>query len=129
MNTRRISEITRFFIKNIISLTKNNGKKNINKTVITDVTLNTAEAFFDGIPLPELSDLAKQCYHGIKCTIDQYGFLVFHSTSNSGKTVFKTQMYIDETTGKLVGNIIHYPGQWKSSADKFVELFNNKYKN
>lgn len=86
------------------------------------------EELFDGITLSELSELAKQCYHGIKCTIDKYGFLVFHSTSNSGKTNFHTQIKLDET-GKLINLGGHYPGQWKSSGDTFAELFNKKYKN
>lgn len=108
-------------------LLHNKGNSKTVEKVVTKVA-EEPEELFDGIPLSELSELAKQCYHGIKCTIDKYGFLVFYSTSNSGKTKFHTQMALNEA-GKLINLGGHYPGQWKSSADTFAELFNKKYKN
>ena len=81
------------------------------------------EKVFAGIPLSKLSDLAKQCYHGISCTIDQWGFLVFNHKSNRGHKTLHAQMMIDEA-GKLINLGGHYPGQWWSSADAFAELAN-----
>ena len=103
-------------------------KKIIDATVkVTKDAVKEPEVTFDGIPLSKLNELAKQCYHGIKCTVDKDGFLVFHSFSRSGKTKFHTQMMLDEA-GKLENLGGHYPGQWKSAADEFVKLFNKTFK-
>lgn len=53
--------------------------------------------------------------------------MIFHSSSNSGKTKFHTQLVIDEL-GKLVNLGGHYPGQWWSSADEFAKKVNEAFK-
>lgn len=101
----------------------------LKKDSVSDVTKFTSEAVtepekeFAGIPLSKLSELAKEVYHGLTCTIDQYGFLVFHSKSNRGHQTFQTQMKLDEA-GKLINLGGHYPGQWRSSADEFAQKAN-----
>ncbi len=77
-----------------------------------------------GVPLSELNKLAQTVYHGKYCKVDQYNFLVFYYTSNSRKTSFSAQCEIDEN-GRL-RRLPHgyYPGQWRDSADDFVEKAN-----
>ena len=95
--------------------------------VIKPATKVVQEETFGGVPLSEFNKIAKQCFHGIRCSIDQEGFLIFHSSSNSGKTKFHTQLVIDEL-GKLVNLGGHYPGQWWSSADEFAKKVNETFK-
>lgn len=119
-----------------------NIKKSVNPAVgigallkrnsISDVT-NVAskviiepEKAFCGVPLSKLNELAKQIYHGLSCTIDQCGFLVFHSKSNRGHQTSHTQMELDQT-GKLLNLGGHYPGQWWSSADEFAKKANELF--
>ncbi len=85
------------------------------------------EKCFSGVPLSKLTELAKQIYHGLYCTIDQWGFLVFHYKSNRGHQIFHTQMTLDEA-GKLVNLGGHYPGQWWSGADEFAKRANEVFK-
>lgn len=87
-------------------------------------TVKGKEDYFGGIPLSEFNMIAKQCYHGIKCTVDQWGFLVFHHKSNRGHQTIRVQMKMNDS-GELVNLGGYYPGQWKSTADDFVELVNN----
>ena len=77
-----------------------------------------------GVPLSELNKLAQTVYHGKYCKVDKYNFLVFYYTSNSRKTSFSAQCEIDEN-GRL-RRLPHgyYPGQWRDSADDFVEKAN-----
>lgn len=113
----------------VLVLKDNKSKKQLLDTTAKAVkdAVKELEVMFDGIPLSKLNEIAKQVYHGIKCTVDQYVFLVFHSTSRSGKTKFHTQMMLNDE-GKLVNLGGHYPGQWRSAADEFVELFNKRFK-
>lgn len=89
------------------------------------------EKCFSGVPLSKLNELAKQIYHGLYCSTDQWGFLVFHHKSNRGHQTFHTQMTLDEV-GKLINLGGHYPNQWWSGADEFAkranEMFNFKNK-
>lgn len=89
-----------------------------NKSINGDVIEKIEEETFRGIPLSKLNQMAKECMNGIKCTIEN-GFLVFHSTSNSGKTHYHTQMLIDKA-----GNVTHigvrYPNQWLRGEDQFA---------
>lgn len=85
-----------------------------------------AEEAFAGVPLSKLSNLAKEVYHGLKCSIDQCGFLVFHYKSKRGHQIFHTQMSLDEV-GKLISHGGHYPGELWSSADEFVKRANEKF--
>ena len=85
------------------------------------------EKCFSGVPLSKLTELAKQIYHGLYCTIDQWGFLVFHYKSNRGHQIFHTQMTLDEA-GQLVNLGGHYPGQWWSGADEFAKRANEVFK-
>ena len=72
----------------------------LKKNSVSDVTnfasetVTESEKAFAGIPLSKLNELAKKVYHGLSCTIDQYGFLVFHSKSNRGHQTFHTQIVI-----------------------------------
>ena len=70
--------------------------------------------------------MAKQIYHGLYCTIDQWGFLVFHYKSNRGHQTFHAQMTLDDA-GKLVNLGGHYPGQWWSGADEFAKKANELF--
>ena len=114
------------FSKFLSSLFKSttSAQKVIKPVTVTKVV---QEETFGGVPLSELNKIAKQCFHGIRCTVDQEGFLIFHSSSNSGKTKFHTQLVIDEL-GKLVNLGGHYPGQWWSSADEFAKKVNETFK-
>lgn len=80
-----------------------------------------------GVPLSELSALAQTVYRGKSVSVDKYGFLVFHYTSNSGKTRFRAQCELGEDgrLRRLPHN--YYPGQWKDSADDFVEMANQRF--
>lgn len=100
------------------------------KTVKNKAIIDTVEEIketFGGVPMEKLNELAKTVYHGVKVVIDEYGFLVFHYKSNSGKTTHKAQMEINEL-GQLVNLGGHYHNQWKSSADDFVKIANDKLK-
>lgn len=108
-------------------LLKGNSKTASKVVKVVTETVKEPEQTFGGIPLSQLNELAKQCYHGISCTIDQWGFLVFHHKSNRGHQTFHIQMMIDET-GKLISLGGHYPGQCKSTADTFTELVNKTFK-
>ena len=81
------------------------------------------EQYYKGVPLSKLDELAKQIYHGLHCTIDQWGFLVFHYKSNRGHTILHPQMTLDEA-GKLINLGGHYPGRWWSGADEFAKRAN-----
>lgn len=100
-------------------------KNSMPKVVASAVT--EPEETFGGITLSELNDLAKNIYHGLRCTLDQWGFLVFHSKSNRGHQTFHTQMTLDDA-GKLINLGGHYPGQWWSSADEFAKKANELFK-
>ena len=103
--------------------------KGSNSQVVKSSTQITPkpEKLFAGVPISQLTKLAKKVSHGLYCTIDQWGFLVFHSKSNRGHQTFHTQMTLDET-GKLINLGGHYPGQWCSSADEFVKQANEIFK-
>ena len=133
---RLFDEVITIKIKNVIAtiagligtataicLLKNSTKT----TSISPKSTVEPEKLFAGIPLSKLSELAKQIHHGLYCTIDQWGFLVFHSKSNRGHQTFHTQMTLDET-GKLINLGGHYPGQWWSSADEFAKKANEVFK-
>lgn len=92
---------------------------------VQDVILEP-EKHFKGVPLSKLTELAKQIYHGLYCTIDQWGFLVFHYKSNRGHQTFHTQMALDKA-GKLINLGGHYPGQWWSGADEFAKSANEMF--
>lgn len=80
-----------------------------------------------GVALSELSKLAKNTYRGRYVTVDQYNFLVFHYTSNSGKSKYMAQCFVDEN-----GKLAHCPqwyhsGQYRDSSDEFVEKANRQF--
>ncbi len=80
-----------------------------------------------GVALCELSRLAQTVYHGKYVKVDKYNFLVFYYTSNSNKTKFSVQCHLDEN-GRLE-RMTHnyYPGQWRDSADSFIEEANRHF--
>ena len=100
-------------------------KKGLSPTSVKVVqeVIPEPEQYYKGVPLSKLDELAKQIYHGLHCTIDQWGFLVFHYKSNRGHTILHPQMTLDET-GKLINLGGHYPGQWWSGADEFAKKAN-----
>ena len=89
-------------------------------------TNEVTEKAFSGIPLSKLTELAKQIYHGLYCSIDKSGFLVLHQNSNRRHQTFHTQMTLDET-GKLINLGVHYPGQRWSGADEFAKRANELF--
>ena len=79
------------------------------------------------VPLSELSKLAQTTYRGRYVKVDQYGFLVFHYTSNSGKTKQSIQCELSEDGLLRAMPHGYYPGQWRDSSDDFIEKVNQKY--
>lgn len=110
--------------KFLLGLFENTSSVNPVTSVPPDLLVVKA---FGGVPLSKLDELAKSVYHGIGATIDEYGFLLFHYVSKSGKTKYHAQMQINEA-GKLV-NLFSgtYLGQWRSSADEFVKKANEVF--
>lgn len=103
-------------------------KRSSSRTInVAQKVVPTPEKCFNGVPLSKLTELAKQIYHGLYCSIDQWGFLVFHYKSNRGHQTFHTQMTLDET-GKLINLGGHYPGQLRSGADEFAKRANEMFK-
>ncbi|MBQ4090582.1 MAG: hypothetical protein IJC56_12005 [Clostridia bacterium] len=101
-----------------------------NKNVIKQSVPNAQPApvvMFHGVPLSELSELAKEIYHGISCAIDKSGFLIYKFRTNSGKTCDSVQITLDET-GVLKNLGRRYPGQIWSSADAFIKKANEVFK-
>ena len=84
------------------------------------------EELFGGVPLSKLDELAKEVFHGINCTIDKWGFLVFKHRSKRGHQINYTQMKLDET-GKLINLGVHYPGELWSLADEFAKKANERF--
>lgn len=80
-----------------------------------------------GVLLSELSKLAQQTYRGRYVEVDKYGFLVFNYSSNSRKTKFSAQCELDENGCLRRVPHNYYPGQWRDSADDFVEKANQKF--
>ena len=80
-----------------------------------------------GVRLCELSQLAQTTYRGKYVEVDQYGFLVFHYTSNSGKTHRSVQLEVDENGQLKCLSHYYYPGQWRDSADEFIEKANQQF--
>ena len=94
--------------------------------IVRKNTETMSEPTFGGVPLSELNELAKSVPRGVRVTIDNTcGALVFHHLSSRGKTL-TSQIFTDEF-GKLVNYGVHYPGQWKSAADYFVEAANERF--
>lgn len=84
-------------------------------------------AIWHGVRLSDLSRLAQNVYHGKYVKVDEYNFLEFYYTSNSGKTTFHAQCDLDENgqLSRLSHN--YYPGQWRDSADTFIEQANQMF--
>ena len=78
-----------------------------------------------GVPLTELDALAKEMYHGIGCTIDKYGNLIFVHKSNRGHQTFRAMMVVEN--GVMKNTMGHYPGQWWSSADEFAKQASGRF--
>ena len=84
------------------------------------------ENMFAGVPLSELNEVAKRVYHGLSCSIDKWGYLVFHCKSKRGHQLFHNQMTLD-AAGKLISLSGHYPGETWSSADEFAKMANELF--
>lgn len=94
---------------------------------VTPIIQTVKEEFFAGVSLSELNDLAKQIYHGIGCSVDKWGFLIFSYKSNRGNITNHVQMSFNEA-GKLISHGCHYPGQTWSGADEFAKRANELFK-
>lgn len=80
-----------------------------------------------GVPLSELSKLAQTTYRGKYVTVDKWNFLVFHYSSNSKKTRLSVQCVLDDNGRIKQMPRNYYPGQWRDSADDFVEKANQQF--
>ena len=83
--------------------------------------------YWHGVPLSELSRLAQTTYRGRYVKVDQYGFLVFHYASNSGKTKQSIQCELGEDGLLRAMPHGYYPGQWRDSSDDFIEKANQEF--
>jgi len=92
---------------------------------VTTATIEP-EKMFAGVPLSDLNEVAKRVYHGLSCSIDKWGYLVFHCKSKRGHQLFHNQMMLD-ATGKLISLSGHYPGESWSSADEFAKIANELF--
>lgn len=109
-------------------LLRNIFKRNTSThNAVIPVIQTVKEELFAGVPLSELNDLAKQIYHGIDCSVDKWGFLIFNYKSNRGNITNHVQMGLNEA-GKLISHGCHYPGQIWSSADEFAKRANELFK-
>ena len=81
---------------------------------------------FKGVPLSDLSELAKNVYHGISCTIDKYGFLNFHYKSNRGRQTLCARLTLNDA-GKLKNLSNCFPNQLWSGVDAFLKEANEKF--
>ena len=79
-----------------------------------------------GVPLSELSHLARQIYHGKFVTVDKFNFLVFCFSSNSKKTIHRVQCGLDENR-QLQRKRGYYSNQWHDSADDFIKEANRLF--
>ena len=86
-----------------------------------------AGELWHGVPLYELSKLARWVYHGKYVKVDQYGFLEVFYTSNPNKTMHHTQCDIDEDGQLYRLTYNYYNEQWKDSADDFIEMANQQF--
>ena len=80
-----------------------------------------------GVPLCELSRLAQTTYRGKYVDVDGSNFLVLHYTSKSGKTKIRAQYSLDGDGHLVMLPHGYYPGQWRDSADEFVEKANQEF--
>lgn len=79
------------------------------------------------VQVSDLSRLAQMTYHGEFVRIDENDFLEYSFTSNSGKTKLSAQCYIDDDGHLVRTPHNYYPGQWRDSADDFVEKANQSF--
>lgn len=112
-----VKRIPNFNIRSIVEPTK--------KIIGSVDVLEEPELMFKGVPLSKLDELAKKIYHGIGCSIDQSGFLVFKHKSNRGHQTFRPQMCVEN--GKLINLGGHFPNQWWSTADEFAKQANEMF--
>lgn len=80
-----------------------------------------------GVPLIKLSKLAQTVRHGKYVLVDENNFLVVYYSSNKDKTVFHVQCNLDEN--KQLRRLTHnyYRGQWRDSANDFIEKANQMF--
>lgn len=104
-------------------------KKGFSKENVKVVTEAVAEKKFCGIPLSQLTEIAKSIDPQDYCTIDQCGFLVLHYKSNRGHQNFQTQLDLDKARKlfNLNGGPV-FPGQRWSHASEFVKRVNESIK-
>lgn len=85
------------------------------------------EEYFHGVPLAELSDLAKTINKGIRCSLDNSGFLIFHYWTNRGNITVSAQNSVDENRKLYKLFSYHYPGQNWCPLDDFIEKANETF--
>lgn len=118
-----ISEI----IKNFFSDKQPGQKASAYRNMPSAYTQSVTETEWHGVALKDLNDLAKVTSRGVYAEVDEYGFLVFHYTSKSGKTRLHAQCELDNNNQLVRLSHSYYPGQWCDSADIFVKNANQKF--
>ncbi|MBQ7276933.1 MAG: hypothetical protein IJS58_06740 [Bacilli bacterium] len=94
---------------------------------IPDVKEKPKEALYYGVPISGLDKIAKEVWHGERMSIDNSNFLNFRYRSKNGHQHFNSQFEVD-TNGKLKKIMDRkFPGQFRSSADDFLEEVNKNY--
>lgn len=61
---------------------------------VTDSSLN--EPMFRGVSLKKLDEIAKSTYHGVKCALDNSGYLIYYYKSNRGHQTYSTQLELHD---------------------------------
>lgn len=95
---------------------------------LKDQEVYNNEIYWHGVALSDLNNAAKEMRSRYFVRIDESDCLVFHWTSNAGKTPYTTKCAIG-TDGKLmqISPKRYYPNQWRDDADRFVEKINQNF--
>ena len=78
---------------------------------------------YGGIPLVELTKLARMIDRGRRCSIDKDGYLNFHYKTGRDNRRERTQLRLNES-GKLICLGGYDPGRWWSRGEEFAERAN-----
>lgn len=117
------SKLFELFLPIAEAISKLENDDNIND--VNEIVENV-EPMYHGVKVSDLDALARTIYHGIKCYIDENGFLVFKYKSNRGHQTMRDQLKVDDD-GNLLNYGGHYPGQIHSRADEFAEKANEMF--
>jgi len=78
---------------------------------------------YGGIPLAELSKLARMVDRGRRCSIDKDGYLNFHYKTGHDNKNTKSQLRLSDK-GKLICLGGYDPGCWISKSEEFANRAN-----